>query len=151
MKLKSGKRWIESFYIRNIFKWRMSVFKLSRDFALVMWSNDHVALMLVAYYGESVPCLVWCTWALCRWRYNVFNLSQGLTRPPYWRVKQILGWNFLRCVFTVTALVTIDIVIVKIIFLTCHVNSQTMWLKDYVTLWVRAPHSMSSPCQVWCS
>ena len=48
---------------------------------------------------KSAPCLVvhgfpWCLWVFCKWRYNIFNLSQDLSWPPHWGTICIYGWEF---------------------------------------------------------
>ena len=48
-----------------------------------------------ASHGNSAPCPVWCLWVLWKWRYNLFNFSCDLTRPPHWGVMRIYGWELL--------------------------------------------------------
>ena len=64
-------------------------------FQIVTWSKGHVALREGASHSKSAPCLVWCTWVFCKWRYNVLNLSRDLTRPTYSVVIRICGWELL--------------------------------------------------------
>ena len=69
--------------------------KLSRNFLIVMWSKGHVALRMGTSHCTLAPCLVWCSWVFCRWRYNLFNLSRDLTWLPHWGLKRVYWWEHL--------------------------------------------------------
>ena len=68
--------------------------KLSRDLTLVTWSKGNVVLRMETSHCKSVLYLVWCSW-VCRWRYNVFNLSRDVTWPPHWEIMRIYGSELL--------------------------------------------------------
>ena len=52
----------------------------------------------------SAPCLLWCWYIFCRWRY-VFYLSLDPTKPLRWDVRRIYGWELLAaCHHTETIL-----------------------------------------------
>ena len=46
--------------------------------------------------------LVWFPWVFCKWRYNVFNLSRDLARPPHSGVMQIYRWKFFAVYYHVS-------------------------------------------------
>ena len=60
---------------------------------LVKWLKGHVAFREWASHSKLAPCLIWCTWVFCKWRYNVLNLSSDFTRPTYSVVIWICGWT----------------------------------------------------------
>ena len=60
----------------------------------------------------SSPCLLWCWYIFCWWRY-IFYLSRDQGRPLCWDVMCIYGWELLAVCTTLKSLVTIDILIVK--------------------------------------
>ena len=53
------------------------------------------ALRVGASHGKGPSGLVWSQWVLCKWIYDVFNLSYDLTRPPHRVVVRIYGWELL--------------------------------------------------------
>ena len=63
-------------------------------FQVVTWLKN-VALRIGASHWKSAPCLVWCSWVICRCRYNVFNLSPDLKYPHHSGVMRIHGWELL--------------------------------------------------------
>ena len=82
------------------------------DFLLVTWSKGLAALRVGASDGKSAPCLVWCPWVYCKWRYDIFSFSRDLTIPPYWGTTRIYWWEFLSVCHI--SLVTIGNVIMEI-------------------------------------
>ena len=62
---------------------------------LVTWSKGYIVLRVGTRHVKSGPCLVSCPWVFCKWRYNLFNLSRDLTKPPHLGVMQIYGLEFL--------------------------------------------------------
>ena len=71
-----------------------------RSFITITW--PHVGYFikgscLGGFYTKSAPCLVWCPYIFCRWRY-VFYLSLEPTRPLHSGVMHIYGWElFAAC------------------------------------------------------
>ena len=63
-------------------------------------------------YTTSAPCLVWCPYIFCRWRY-VFFLSHDPTRSFYWRVTHIYWWELPQQVTSPKGLMAIGILIVE--------------------------------------
>ena len=66
-------------------------------FQTVTWPHvDHLikGSCLIASNTKSPPCLLWCRYIFCRWRY-VFYLSREPTRPLRWDVMRIYGWELL--------------------------------------------------------
>ena len=102
-----------------------------------------------ASQDKSAPCLVWCPWFFCKWRYNVFNLSCDLTWPPLWWFMQIYGWEFTQYVTTLINLVTIGVMIALICFKFVSWPLLTTCLKGDVNLWVVTLDDKSPHCHVW--
>ena len=49
-----------------------------------------MALRAGASHSKTGPCIVWCPYVSCIWRYNAFNLSRDVTIPtPF-------GWDLLK-------------------------------------------------------
>ena len=63
---------------------RQRFLKILCDQKFVTWFRDHVGLIGVVSNNKSAHCFVWCPSVLCKWRYNIFNFSCNLTRPPHW-------------------------------------------------------------------
>ena len=64
---------------------------------------------------------------------------------------EFTGGSPLSYVTRQISLVTISIVMVGIMCLTCHVPLVNTWLKGYVNLWIEARHGESPSCHVWWS
>ena len=84
-------------YLSIIGQHNWSVFegvrKFSRDLMCITWSKGHMALRIGAPLCISTPCLVWCSWVFCRWRYNLFKLSRDIPLPLNWEVIRIYEWE----------------------------------------------------------
>ena len=71
--------------------------------------------MVEASHDKSPPCLVWCPWVFCKWRYNVIChvVSQ------YHLIEEscnFVGAKSLQNVTTLTSLVVTRIMVVEICF-----------------------------------
>ena len=103
------------------------------------WSKGLVVLRVESSRGISALCLYWCPWAFCKWRY-VVNLSRRVKGQLTKGSSEFMSRSFLKYITTLKNLVTIDILIVEICFIICHL---TACLKGYVNSWVEALHSKS--------
>ena len=67
------------------------MFRSSHEPTFITWSMDLVTLG--SSLSKSARCLRWWPWLLWKWRYNIFDLSRHLRRPPHWGVIQIYQWK----------------------------------------------------------
>ena len=118
----------------------------SSDHTHIMWSMGHMAFRIGASFCKSAPCLMWCPWTFCRWRYNTYNFTRNPTWTPPWGVMRIYGWELLAvCHHLDHKYFDAG----YIMFLIGHVTSYKHMFKGHVNLCVETPHGESPPCLVW--
>ena len=70
---------LHSYIIENNL-WRYKFCNLSFNLRLVTWSKVYVTLGVDIFHDKIPPCLVWCPYIFCMWRYYLFNLWQDFKR-----------------------------------------------------------------------